>query len=93
MSGIMDKLRTASDIGQAIKALRKASGLTTTEISERSGRSRDVLHRLEAGSDVSLRSLIDLLAAMGHGIQFIPLGRPTLEEVRRRRALEPGEDE
>jgi hypothetical protein len=51
-----------------------------------------VLNRLEKGRDVSLKSLLVILAAMDKTIEIVPLGRPTREEMRRR-TLREMEDE
>lgn len=80
----MDKLRTQSDVGSAVRTIRKASSLSTSEIAERSGRSRDVLNRLEKGSDVSLSSFMAILGTLGYGITLARLGRPTLAEMQER---------
>jgi len=79
-----DIIRTPIDLGQQVKALRAESGLGVVEIARKSGRSRDVLNRLEKGADVSLSSLLDLLQTLGHTIAIVPLGRPSLQEMRRR---------
>ena len=65
---------------------------TALEIADRSGRSRDVLYRLEQGRDVSVSSLLALLQVLGHAIEIVPAGRPTLAEMRRRFAFDE-EDE
>ena len=83
-----DKIRFLSDVGLQVRALRQATQMPTALISEKSGRSRDVLNRLEKGRDVSLTSLLAILAAMGHTIEIVGLGLPTREEMRRRRLQE-----
>jgi transcriptional regulator with XRE-family HTH domain len=88
-----DKLRTLSDIGSAVERLRNDSLLSTVEIAKRSGRSRDVLHRLERGQDVSLSSLVAILRVLGHAIEIVPAGRPTLDEMSRRFAADESDDE
>lgn len=84
----MDNLRLPSDLGRAIKAHRKNSRLKTTDIATKSGRSRDVLHRLEQGQDVTLGSLMDILRAMDLSLHLVPAGLPSLEEMQRRFADE-----
>lgn len=79
-----DTLNLLSDLGKEVRALRLASGKTTTEIATISGRSRDVLNRLERGQDVSVGSLLSILAAIGHGLALRPTGRPTLQQMRER---------
>jgi transcriptional regulator with XRE-family HTH domain len=67
--------------------------MPTALIAEKSGRSRDVLNRLEKGRDVSLTSLLAILAAMGHTIEIVGLGLPTREEMRRRTLQEMEDDD
>ena len=81
-----DKLRSLADVGEQVRASRKRSPLSATEIAARAGRSRNVLNRLERGEDVSLSSLLALLAAMGQALAIVPAGRPTLDEMRERYA-------
>jgi HTH-type transcriptional regulator / antitoxin HipB len=84
MSVIMDKLRIPSDLGDALKRHRKAHKLRATAIAEKSGRSRDTLNRLERGEDVTVKSMFDILRAMGLCIRLEPAGIPTLAEMRER---------
>ena len=90
----MDKIRLIADVGLQVRAIRQATKIRTTLIAEKSGRSRDVLNRLEKGRDVSLTSLLAILAAMDKTIEIVPLGLPTREEMRRRtlREMEFEED-
>jgi HTH-type transcriptional regulator/antitoxin HipB len=81
---MQDIIRLPTDLGRAIHAARKASGLKATIIAKRSGRARSVLYRLEHGEDVTVASLMDILRAMGLGIRLETAGPPTLAEVRRR---------
>lgn len=84
MSFNMDKLRLPSDLGEAIKRHRKTHKLKSTEISQKAGRSRDILNRLERGEDVTVKSMFDILRAMGLSIRLEPAGMPTLAEMRER---------
>jgi HTH-type transcriptional regulator/antitoxin HipB len=88
-----DKIRFLSDVGSQVRALRQATQTPTALIAEKSGRSRDVLNRLEKGRDVSLTSLLAILAAMGHTIEIVGLGLPTREEMRRRTLQEMEDDD
>jgi HTH-type transcriptional regulator/antitoxin HipB len=88
-----DKIRFLSDVGSQVRALRQATQMPTALIAEKSGRSRDVLNRLEKGRDVSLTSLLAILAAMGHTIEIVGLGLPTREEMRRRTLQEMEDDD
>jgi transcriptional regulator with XRE-family HTH domain len=84
----MDILRTPGDIGAAVRAARLERRLTAVEVARRSGRSRDILHRLENGGDISLRALTDILQAMGCALELRDAGPPTLEEMRARYAVD-----
>lgn len=80
----MDKLRIPSDLGDALKQYRKAHKLKTTLISEKAGRSRDIINRLERGEDVTVKSMFDILRAMGLCIRLESAGMPSLAEMRER---------
>ena len=54
MSGMMDDIRLARDLGQAIRAARKSGKLKAVDIARHSGRSRDILNRLERGDDITV---------------------------------------
>lgn len=79
-----DKIRIPADLGENIRETRIAARMSTIEIAKRSGRSRDVLSRLERGEDVTVRSLLDILRAIGWTIRLERLGMPTLDEMRAR---------
>jgi HTH-type transcriptional regulator / antitoxin HipB len=80
----MSDIQTLAGLGQAVRAARLAAGLTTVEVAKDSGRSRDVLHRLENGQDVSASSLLAILAAIGRRIELAAVTRPTLSDMQRR---------
>jgi transcriptional regulator with XRE-family HTH domain len=44
-------------LGLAIKGARVAQGIKATDVAKRSGRSRDILNRLERGQDITVSSL------------------------------------
>lgn len=81
---MQDIIKTLSELGQAVRKAREMSAKTTLQIAEASGRSRDVLNRLERGQDVSAHSLLTILAAMGYALRVVPVGRPTLQQMRER---------
>nr|WP_256365113.1 helix-turn-helix transcriptional regulator [Caldimonas brevitalea] len=83
-----DTLRLLHDAGPALRRLRKAKGVPAARLAEISGKSRDTVHRLERGEDVSLSTFLAVLGALGYGIEIKALGRPTLEEMSRRFAEE-----
>ncbi|MEO7640518.1 MAG: helix-turn-helix transcriptional regulator [Ramlibacter sp.] len=78
----MDKIKTLPQLGSAFRKMRIDAGLKPGKIAEHAGRSRDILHRLESGRDVSVSALLDLLRASGHAIQIVPAGLPTMEQMR-----------
>jgi HTH-type transcriptional regulator / antitoxin HipB len=80
----MSDIQTLAELGQAVRAARLAAGLTTVEVARDSGRSRDVLHRLENGQDVSASSLLAILAAMQRRLELASVARPTLSDMQRR---------
>lgn len=87
-----DNIRLPKDLGVAIKAARKELGIKTIDIARHSGRSRDVLNRLERGEDINVSSLMDILAAMGLVLRLERAGLPTLDEMTKRFA-DVNEDE
>jgi DNA-binding phage protein len=88
MFRMQDIIRVPTDLGHAVHQARKIGKLKATVIAQRSGRARNVLYRLERGEDVTVASLLDILRAMGLTIRLVPLGMPTLEEVRSRFAVD-----
>ena len=87
-----DNIRLPIDLGQAIKAARQAARLKTTDIAKASGRSRDILNRLERGQDVTVASLLDILASMGLSLRLERSGLPTLQEMQQRFATDENDD-
>lgn len=77
-------IRTLADLGEAIRHTRRAQGLKATHVAAQSGRSRDLLHRLETGGDVTTGALLDVLRSMGYSLRLERLGLPTLDEMRQR---------
>jgi HTH-type transcriptional regulator/antitoxin HipB len=93
MPYMKDKLRTPLDLGVALKALRRERKLKAVAIAGHSGRSRDVLNRLEKGQDVTVHSLFDILRAMGLCVRIESAGMPTLEEMQTRFAEDDHDDD
>ena len=91
MSYMKDKIRTTLELGDTIKSLRQQHKLKAVAIAEHSGRSRDVLHRLENGQDITVHSLFDILRAMGLCMRIETAGMPTLEEMQARFATDDDE--
>lgn len=89
---MQDTIRLPIDLGQAIKAARQAARLKTTDIAKASGRSRDILNRLERGQDVTVASLLDILASMGLALRLERSGLPTLQEMQQRFAADADDE-
>ena len=89
---MQDIIRLLSDLGKAVKSARKTMGIKTTYIAQHTGRSRDILNRLERGEDVTVSSLMDILTAMGMVLRIERAGLPTLDEMRVRVAAWQEED-
>lgn len=81
---MQDIIRLPGDLGAAIKSARLAQGISTIDIARHSGRSRDILNRLERGNDVTVSALMDILAAMGMVLRIEHTGLPSLEEMQTR---------
>lgn len=88
MSGMSDILRLPADLGSAVRQARKSARLKATDIARASGRSRDVLNRLERGQDVTVASLMAILASMGLVLRIERVGLPTLQEMQQRFAAD-----
>jgi HTH-type transcriptional regulator/antitoxin HipB len=93
MTIMQDIIRLPKDLGLAIKGARVAQGIKATDVAKRSGRSRDILNRLERGQDVTVSSLMDILATLGLVLRIERMGLPTLDEMAARFAdLEEQDD-
>ena len=82
MTYIMDKINDSIALGRELRALRKRLGIRSVQLARDSGRSRDVLNRLERGDDVYVSSLFDALRALGYSIRLEKMGLPTLQEMQ-----------
>ncbi len=91
MQRIMDKISNPVDLGRELRALRKRLGIKSVQLAKDSGRSRDVLNRLERGDDVYVSSLFDALRAMGYSIRLEKRGLPSLTDMQEYSARELGE--
>jgi HTH-type transcriptional regulator / antitoxin HipB len=92
MQRIMDKINNPGELGRELRTLRKRLGIKSVQLAKDSGRSRDVLNRLERGDDVYVSSLFDALRAMGYSIRLEKKGLPSLTEMQAYAARELGEE-
>jgi predicted transcriptional regulator len=84
MNDIYNKIRMPDELGKRIREQRKALGMSKSELAQRAGKVREVIYRLEAGDDVTVSSLMAVLAALKLAICLEPAGMPTAQEVARR---------
>lgn len=99
MSAILHNYATDREIqealGQRLRALREARGLSQQEAAERADLARSTVHEAEAGKNPTLNTLVRLLRVYGRlGAldTFIP--EPTIspmERLRERKAKQEGE--
>ncbi|WP_144632098.1 helix-turn-helix domain-containing protein [Bordetella genomosp. 13] len=78
-----DKIRLLSELAPLLKAKREAAGLSKTELAQRAGKVREVIYRLESGEDVTVSSLLAVLAGLGLALQITNAGMPTMQEIAR----------
>ena len=63
---------TLSEVGAAIRAARKSLKLSQTGLGQIAGLSRMPVYRIEAGQDVSLRTLLSILSALHLDLKLQP---------------------
>lgn len=65
-------METLADVAQALRALRADTGLTQEQLAKRASVPRVTLARMEIASqgDMSVATLLRLLAAAGHELTF-----------------------
>ncbi|WP_102224767.1 helix-turn-helix domain-containing protein [Acidimangrovimonas sediminis] len=70
----MDRIaRTTTDIGNILRAARRAGGLTQAELADRAGLWQRTVSTIETGaSGARLDTLFDLLAALDLELQVVP---------------------
>lgn len=60
---------------------REELGITKKGLADRAGKVREVIYRIEAGQDVTVSSLVDVLRVLGMKLAIVPAGIPSIEEV------------
>lgn len=81
-------MQTLAELGEAVSTKRKTLGLSQSEVSLRSGITREALVRFERGrvSEFGSRKLLAVLAVLGLEMTFTEVGASgTLDELRRER--------
>lgn len=77
-------IRELADIGQRYRVIRAVQRLNVSEVAARQKLSRNTIHRLEAGGDVTVSTLLLALRACGYTIELTPMAAPSLDEMRAR---------
>lgn len=72
---------TAPDLGQCLRAERKALGKTQLDMALAMGCRRQTVADLEAGRNVSIFILIAALAALGKGLTIVN-ARPDIDQIQ-----------
>ncbi len=74
-------LTTVRDLGAAVRAARRAAGLSQAALAARADVSRQWLSRLETGSNpgAELRKVLDVLTVLGLAVSLTPSQPPRLE--------------
>lgn len=84
MPAMTDTIRLPDELGRLLKAHREAAGLSKKDLAQRAGKVREVIYRLEAGDDVTVSSLLAVLAALGLALRIDKAGLPSMQEVAAR---------
>lgn len=81
---MIDKARTPQQIGNALRAARRAQGLTQGQLASLSGQRQELISKIESGSPgTAISAICALLAALG--LEFAVRSRsaamPDIEEI------------
>jgi HTH-type transcriptional regulator / antitoxin HipB len=79
-----DTVRLPDELGRQLREYRESLGMSKTELAEKAGKVREVVYRLEAGSDATVSSLMAVLGALGLAMRLERVGLPSAKEVARR---------
>lgn len=84
MSSISTQALTLTDVGAALREARKSRKLTQTALGKMAGVSRMPIYRVEAGQDISLRTLLSILSALRLALQMeaLPDGAPSVKDLK-----------
>lgn len=66
---------TIMDLGQAIRAARKARGWSQADLAEQAGLSRPTIARAETGRDISTATLSKIASALQLTVELGPTDR------------------
>ena len=71
------RARTGASLGRAMADIRRAAGLSQTDLAEAVRSSRPTISRMERGLPVSSEVLVELLTLTGYEILLVPRGSHT----------------
>ncbi|MBN8293408.1 helix-turn-helix transcriptional regulator [Rhodobacter sp. NTK016B] len=79
----MDQIaRTTKDLGQVLRAARKAQGLTQAELAARAGVWQRTVSNIETGtSGAKVDTIFDLLAALDLELRIVPRSKMTQHDL------------
>ncbi len=84
MSSINALSLTLESVGESIRRARKTQKLSQTALGQKAGLSRMPIYRIESGQDISLRTLLSILAALHLDLQMPPMpqGIPSTQALQ-----------
>ena len=79
----MDQIaRTTKDLGQTLRAARKAKGLTQAELASHAGVWQRTVSNIETGaSGANVDTIFDLLAALDLELRIVPRSKMTPRDL------------
>ena len=87
-----DIIRLPDELGDLLKKRREALRLNKKQLAERAGKVREVVYRLEAGEEVTVSSLLAVLAALGLALRIERVGLPSMQDVAARFSKDDSDD-
>ncbi len=79
------EVRSQQELGAAVRRIRRARGMTQTDLAEWIGSNRFTIHRLEVGAPVGLPIVMKAIAVLGYSVALVPREsqqRPGCDEPR-----------
>ena len=75
---------TLAEVGSVIRTARKTLKLSQTALGQAAGLSRMPVYRIEAGQDISLRTLLSILSALHLDLKMqpVPQGPPSVRALQ-----------
>jgi DNA-binding XRE family transcriptional regulator len=66
------EVRSQQELGAAVRRIRRARGMTQTDLAEWIGSNRFTIHRLEVGAPVGLPIVMKAIAVLGYSVTLVP---------------------